>query len=207
MRLHLFSVVFCSIIVQQTSTAQKTWSKELLEKANTAMDASYLTEEEKAVIFYSNLVRLKPQLFKETYLKHYLDSTHAHSSYVKSLLKTLENTPELQELYPSKNLYAIAKEHATEFGKHGKTGHGNFTKRFDKYMRNCGCAVAENCYYGNISPLNITIELLIDEGINDLSHRKNLLNPIYQKTGVSISPHKVYKKSCVMDFSSAASDD
>lgn len=192
-----------AFIIQQTAFSQKTWDNSVLEKANTAKDIAYLNEEEKAIIFYSNLLRLDPVLFKNTYVKHYIDSTDSNSKFVKSLIKTLESTKSMQALKPSESLYKIAKEHAIDFGKQGKTGHGNFKKRFQSYFNNCQCTVGENCYYGNSKPLDIVIGLLIDEGINDLSHRKNLLNPEYKNTGVYMGTHKVYKKSCVADFSSA----
>lgn len=194
-------------MTQQFVYAQKTWDKAVIEKANTANDIAYLTEEEKAIIFYTNLLRLDPVLFKNTYVKHYIDSTGSNSKFVKSLLKTLETTKSMQALRPSESLYKIAKEHAIDFGKKGQTGHGNFKKRFQKYFNNCQCTVGENCYYGDTPPLDIVIGLLIDEGINDLSHRKNLLNPEYTTTGVYISTHKVFKKSCVADFSSASTNE
>lgn len=196
-----------AFIIQQTAFSQKAWDKTVLEKANTAKGIAYLTEEEEAIIFYSNLLRLDPVLFKNTYVKHYIDSTGSNSKFVKSLLKTLESTKSMQALTPSKSLYTIAKDHAIDFGKQGKTGHGNFKKRFQKYFNNCECTVGENCYYGRAKPLDIVIGLLIDEGINDLSHRKNLLNPEYKNIGVYIGPHKVFKKSCVADFSSASTNE
>ncbi len=187
--------------------AQLKWEQGLLEKANTTKEVSYLTEEEKAVVFYCNLVRANPLLFKNTFIKHYIDSTGISGRYVKSLLKTLENLPQMPVLSPSASLYSIAKTHATNYGKQGKTGHGDFNKRFEKYITNCKCEVAENCYYGDTKALNMVIELLIDEGVSSLSHRKNMLAPDYRTIGVSTSPHKLYEKSCIMDFSSSASVD
>ena len=40
------------------SFAQKGWTPEMLEKANTAKDITYLTNEEKSVLYYCNLVEL-----------------------------------------------------------------------------------------------------------------------------------------------------
>lgn len=207
MRFCSYLLVFLMIFTQLPGYAQKSWDRETIEKANTAKGVSYLTEEEKQVILYTNLLRLDPLLFRNTFVKHYIDSTGSKSKYVKSLLKTLETQAALPLLQPSPQLYKIAKEHATAFGKQGKTGHGNLKQRFEEYMKNCKCTIAENCYYGDISPLNIVIGLLIDENVSNLGHRKNLLNPLYKNTGVSISPHKTYKKNCVADYSSATSAD
>lgn len=211
MRFAVFHITLSCLLLlpQQIAFSQSEWTKEQLEKANTAKEISYLTEKEKAVILYSNLVRTNPLLFKNTYLKNYLDSTgmNKNNSYVKSLLKTLETTDGREALIPSKSLHTIAKAHAVSFGKSGKTGHGNFDKRFDKYFNHCTCAIAENCDYGNAEALDIVMSLLIDEGVSNLGHRKNLLNAAYKNIGVSISTHKKYRQSCVMDFSSSLSND
>lgn len=60
--------------------------------------------------------------------------------------------------------------------------------------------VAENIYYGRYTPEEIVMQLLIDEKIEDLGHRHNLLNPKYNSIGVSIKPHKKYEYNCVMSF-------
>lgn len=197
------------MLSQQVGFSQTSWSAEQLEQANTAKEVKYLTDKEKAVIFYTNLIRIDPKLFKNTYLKNYLDSTgmSKNNSYVKSLIKILEKTESRKVLAPSKSLYTIAKAHAIDFGKSGKTGHGNFDKRFDKYFDNCNCIIAENCDYGNSEALDIVMSLLIDEGVSNLGHRKNILNTAYTNIGVSISTHKKYRQSCVMDFSAALSND
>jgi uncharacterized protein YkwD len=44
------------------------------------------------------------------------------------------------------------------------------------------------------------LQLLIDEGIEDLGHRNNILNPRFNSIGVSIKPHKSYDYNCVMSF-------
>ena len=183
-----------------TLNAQKTWDTETLKKANTAKNESYLTDQEKEVLYYCNLVRLDPKLFLETYVKKYLDSTKENNNYTRSLIKTLKSAKSSDVLYPSKKLYSLAKEHAIEFGKKGKTGHGNFDKRFMKMIKECGCTVGENCDYGNDKALNIVMSLLIDDNVPDLGHRTNILDPVYKNIGVSIQPHKKYNWNCVMDF-------
>jgi uncharacterized protein YkwD len=41
---------------------------------------------------------------------------------------------------------------------------------------------------------------MIDEGVSDLGHRKNILDKEYTAAGVSIQPHKRYKVNAVMNF-------
>jgi len=199
----LFLLLLISSLITKTNTAQTTWDTQTLEKANTAKDINYLTNEEKLTIFYCNLARLNPSLFATTYAKKYIDSIGKNDSYTKSLLKTLKTTNSMQAFYPSQQLFEFAKELAIDFGKNGKIGHGNFKKRFSKYISECTCDVAENCDYGSDKALTIVMDLLIDENISDLGHRKNILNPEYKNSGVSIHQHKKFRWNCVMDYSSA----
>ncbi|MES2285229.1 MAG: CAP domain-containing protein [Bacteroidota bacterium] len=200
-------ILFFLSISIKTVFAQKAWTPEMLEKANTAKNIDYLTEEEKLVLFYCNLVRMDPQLFLDTYVKKYIDSTKSNTSFTKSLIQTLSKTENMEVLYPSQKIFAIAKVHATDFGKSGGMGHGNFKKRFEKYGRECNCEIGENCDYGFNKALDIVMRLLIDEKISSLAHRKNILNPKYKNSAVSIMKHKKYAWHCVIDFSSASATD
>lgn len=195
-------LLICISLIYNNIQAQNGWSDEILEQANTAKDAAYLTEEDKQIIYYTNLVRLDPPFFAKTFVKHYIDSTGKTSTYTKSLLKTLEKTKPMSVLSPSNKLVETAKAHAIESGKKGATGHGNFKKRFASYQAECACIVAENCYYGKANPLDIVIGLLIDEGVANLSHRNNILNKELIKTGVFFAPHKTFTRNCVIDYSS-----
>jgi uncharacterized protein YkwD len=58
----------------------------------------------------------------------------------------------------------------------------------------------ENCQYGYNDGLSIVIDLLIDEEIPDLSHRKSLLNSEVKFIGVAIRKHKIYRYNCVIEM-------
>lgn len=197
------SAILIFIFATTTIVAQKTWDVKTLEKANTAKNISYLTTEEKKVIQYCNLVRLNPKLFLETFVKEYLDSTKENNNYTRSLIKTLRSAKSTDLLYPSEKLYSLSKEHAIDFGKKGKTGHGDFDKRFMKFTQECDCAVGENCDYGSNNALDIVMSLLIDNDVPDFGHRENILDSAYKNISVSIQEHKKYDWNCVMDFNGA----
>jgi uncharacterized protein YkwD len=93
----------------------------------------------------------------------------------------------------------VAREHASWSGKKGYEGHKGFKQRFSPLMEKYN-EVGENIYYGPYTPLEIVIQLLIDEGIEDLGHRKNLLSQKFNSIGVAIKPHKTYEYNCVMGF-------
>jgi uncharacterized protein YkwD len=199
MRQLFFLFMSCSISCF-AQKQEKVWSQAILQKANTAKDVTFLNSKEKEVVFYLNLVRLDPKLFSESYLKKYVDSTKIQTNYTRSLKKTLEKTTPMEALVPQGDLSQIAKTHAIKSGKESKTGHGNFTERIKKAEAGYSGYMGENCDYGDHSALEIVMRLLIDEGIKDLGHRENILDPKYFNVGLSIQPHKRYIYNCVMDF-------
>jgi len=188
------------LILLSFSLHGQSWDPALLEKANTAEDVRYLSEDEKKVIFYTNLARLDGQLFAETYLQWFLDSTQARTNnYIRSLQKELKKVKNLPVLYPQNDLFNVARDHAIRSGKSGHEGHRGFKQRFKPLMQNYAY-VGENCYYGKEDPVVIVVKLLIDEGVKDLGHRHNMLEPSFNSVGVAIKPHKQYGYNCVMDF-------
>ena len=60
--------------------------------------------------------------------------------------------------------------------------------------------VGENCSYGYEQAIDIVLTLMIDEGIKDVGHRKNILSEDFNAVGVAIRPHKNYRINCVIDF-------
>ncbi len=174
------------------------WNDLVIETTNTAKNVSYLTNEEKNIIWLCNLARFDGKLFSKTFLKEYIEKNQVrYSGYVKSLYSDLKRTKKLTLYKPDKKIYELAKEHALWCGKRGKTGHKKFQ---DRAKRSHHPKFAENAQYGYFMALDIVMDLLIDEGVETVGHRKNILSKEYRLIGVSIEPHKVYKYNCVMDF-------
>lgn len=188
-------------------TGSTGWTKEVHAKANTAKDESYLNEQEKKVIYYTNLVRVNPKLFADTYLKNYLDSTKSifrKKKYIASLYKDLEKASPCPQLLPRRDLFDLAKRHSIDMGAHGKIGHQTsggdpFSARIEELKKTYGF-VYENCQYGYSDALSIVVDLLIDEDVADLGHRKTILNPTLKYAGASIQPHKKFRVNCVIDY-------
>ena len=182
------------------------WDAATLEKANTAKDATGYTEEEKKVVFYTNLARMKPDLFAKTYFQKYIDSTKTKlTTFSRSLQSDLlAKYKPMEVLTVKQDLTDEAVEHAKDSGKKGNLGH--FTsdgKSFDfrmKKFKGTYTSTAENCDYGYKDGLSIVMSLLIDEGQGTVEHRKTMLDKNLSFVGVSIQPHKKEKWTCVMDF-------
>lgn len=202
----LFATLSFGISHGQTLSSEKIpepfsrWDDEIIQTANTAESVSYMDEEEKMVILYTNLARLDGPLFAETFLVNYIEIKKIKSNkYTRSLYKDLEKIKDLAVLMPEKDLYNIARDHAIKSGKKGYEGHKGFKTRFKPVM-NKYSQVGENLYYGDYTPVEIVIQLLIDKDISDLGHRLNMLDPDFNSVGVAIKPHKKYKYNCAMEF-------
>ena len=182
------------------------WDAATLEKANSAKDAAGYTDEEKKVVYYTNLARLKPDLFAKTYFQKYLDSAKVkETTFTRSLRSDLTAKYKPMEILTVKeDLTEEAVNHAKDTGKKGHLGH--FTsdgKSYDfrmKKFKGTYTALGENCSYGYKDALSIVIRLLIDEGQGAISHRKAIMDKNFMYIGTSIQPHKKEKWTCVMEF-------
>jgi len=166
--------------------------------------SDYLTQLENDVIYYTNLARMNPKLFGETYLKSYLDSSKQNDSYTTSLIAELKTKKPMSPFFPTKDLYDEAYKHAVDMGNSGKIGHNtssgeSFMSRI-KNLRKEYMSLAENCDYNFNTALDIAIGLMIDEGVPDHGHRANMFDPKLTFIGVSFQPHKKYGNNCVLDF-------
>jgi hypothetical protein len=205
--LFLIFCFLCFNVFAQRYSYNK-WDAALVEHANTAKSVDYMNQDEKKVILYINLVRINPKLFSETYLQQYIDSLRVNNSlhsdeysYIVSLQKDLGSIEKRKALLPLKELHESANALAQAMGESGSTGHGNYNKRFSKVMKETNCyKTGEDCDYGFEAPLDIVLHLLIDNGVPDLGHRKNILDKDFTNIGTSIKPHKKYGWNCVIDF-------
>jgi uncharacterized protein YkwD len=177
------------------------WDADVISTLNTATDLEYFNEEEKKVILFMNMARHNGPLFTKTFLAVYIQENQVEkSNYTRSLTRDLKKTNNLNPLLPEKDLTAVAQGHAQNSGEKGTTGHSGFKKRFEPLMGNPYKHVGENCSYGYEQAIDIVISLLIDEGIENLGHRNNILASDFNSIGVAIRPHRSYRINCVMDF-------
>lgn len=180
------------------------FSDEVVNTMNTAADATYLSEDEKEVVLLINLMRHDGTSFWNHIAQPYINSHEIPpTKYVRSLERDLKATNNLQPLVPSEVLFNAAKIHAVASGKEGVMGHrssaGNFEKRLKPLSDNFNY-ILENCDYGSAAAADILMNLMIDEDIPDVGHRKNILHSEIDAVGISIAPHKTYRFTCVQVF-------
>jgi uncharacterized protein YkwD len=157
---------------------------------NTAANAAYFTEREKAMIQEVNLVRSNPKAYVKVVEAHVatMAADKANGDYYKEeikvgkeLIKQLKQTPNLSILYPSQNIYNSAVAHGKEGKQLGDLNHQGKDGRWpwdritaaDKNMQDGN----ENIVGGMSDVRKSVLTLLIDAGIPDHGHRKTLLEP------------------------------
>ncbi len=184
------------------------YSEELIGTLNTAKNSDYLTETEKEVVLMLNMIRHDGTQFWISIAEPYI-RIHgiAPSRYTRSLEKDLTSSGKLPVLQPNKTLYDVARRHAVASGKEGKLGHtssaGTFEQRLKPLIGEFNYLL-ENSDYGSSEAIDILMNLMIDDGIPDVGHRKNILNEKIDAVGIAISPHRTYKHTCVQVFGQKA---
>lgn len=176
------------------------WNKPVYAACNTAEKVTYMNTREKEVIYILNLVRTYPQLFASSVLLKYPERSENYyllndTFYFRSLLNSLLVLRQEVLLVPDKKCYESAQCHALQSGTTGYIGH----ERMKSDCLKKQYFSAECCDYEHNDALEIVLSLLIDEGVPSLGHRSACLGD-YEKLGVSIQMHKVWKYNAVLDF-------
>jgi uncharacterized protein YkwD len=130
-------------------------------------------------------------------------------AYAEAIAFLMRQTP-LPPLMPDVRLNEAAIEHVGSQGPAGETGHdGPAGERFDERLRRHGLRaemLGENIAYGPATPIDVVRELIIDSGVPDRGHRRNIFYPAFRAAGVSCGPHREYATMCVIDFASPATE-
>jgi len=181
------------------------WPKDTLDLTNSAATTATLTVEEKKLIQLINLARLDGNAFMKRIAIPYIKANDKDDDdYVEGLYSDLKKTKGLHLLKPLEALHKSAAHHAQDMGAKGQLGHDSsdgttFVMRIHKFHK--PVSVSENINYGYSDAVSIIMEMLIDEGVPDHTHRHNILGKTFNHVGVSIKPHKMMEFNCVMDFS------
>lgn len=164
-----------------------------------------LSSEQKDWFYWTNLLRQKPRFFYDSIIQPVLNVYPSiESEYSKSLKKELYASPSLPVIVPNSKLTSLSQGHADDLARykkspsHNSTNGQSFQQRMIKAEIN-RCA-AENISYGPSNTIMALALLLIDEGLPDLGHRKNLLSPDYVVMGVGISKYPDNNVLVVQDF-------
>ncbi|KAJ9462376.1 hypothetical protein DIPPA_06571 [Diplonema papillatum] len=103
-----------------------------------------------------------------------------------------------------RSLHLAARDHARDQRKHGFQGHkgSDGSTLVDRLARrgvaNKNCA--ENISYGMKTAEHIVIQLLVDDGVKDRGHRRNMFKPEYNHVGIACERHPHLHHLCVIDY-------
>ena len=183
------------------------WTNSEIKQADAARSIDNISNFEKDVILYHNLVRLYPQKYLRVEILNFTQDLQTkdklkfdftwspqniNSKYFKSLIKRLSKQKPLPKIVFDNKLNLSAKCLAEEQSKNGTIGH----KRNKCQNLNC----YENCGYGQYNGKDSVNQLLIDEDTPSLGHRKTILQPLITKLGVGVSFHPKYETVIVIDY-------
>ncbi|WP_316759260.1 CAP domain-containing protein [Pedobacter aquatilis] len=212
--------IFIFLLFNTGIALGQNWTDAEFKKANTAVNADYLTNEEKNVVLYMNLIRLDGEKFYYTFLEDYINNYNSkvrqyrnynelkiarNNSYYLSLLKHVKGVKNLPMFYPDEKLTSLSRSHAIDLNRNNLESHDSsngdkFSKRLAKDFPNK--TMSENIDFGFSNSLDIVCHLLLDCGVPTLGHRFNLLDQKNKlnTVGVSLQPHPSYSWCAVIDY-------
>ncbi len=193
------------------------------EFSESAGAASASSEMERQVIVEMSLARTQPRRYAaflrqlRSYYEGYLFKepgritvlTHEGVRALDQAVRFLESTPPAGPLEWNEVLFLAAMDLARDQSRTAATGHSGsdgstMVQRIERYGKWTGTA-AENIEYGDAEARRITINLIVDDGVADRGHRRNIFNREIKLAGSAIAPHRTYRHVCVIDFAAAIS--
>lgn len=166
---------------------------------------SMLSKEEKEILYWTNYSRKDPVRFWDSVMVPILTVfPQLRGKFASSLKEDLQQAGQLPLFGLNDTLNATAKNHALDIGmktasiSHTSTNGTRFAERLQNVgVRNCG---SENMSLGNGDVLMSIAMLYLDYGLEDLGHRKTLLNKDYIYIGVGATSYGNNQLFFVQDF-------
>ena len=156
-----------------------------------------------AVVRELNLARENPKLYATFVAESRPYHMIEHGRAVDDAVHFLQKTHPLPPLTLSVGMSHAAADHCAEQAE-GQLGHegsdrshgGDRISRYGSWSTTWG----ENISYSRRSAREVVLALIIDDGIRDRGHRKNIFNPKFNYAGAAFGPHSRYRSVCTIDF-------
>jgi uncharacterized protein YkwD len=161
-------------------------------------------ENSMAVLEEINLARTNPHEYAQYILTQADARSKNDARAMQEAVNFLNRAKPLPPLTFSNGLAMGAMAHVVNQGGAGSVGHSGTDRsspwdRMARYGRWLGTA-GENISYGVSEPRQIVISLIVDSGVSNRGHRKNLFQRGFGVAGIACGSHALYGTMCVMDF-------
>jgi uncharacterized protein YkwD len=128
--------------------------------------------------------------------------TREGTSAVVEAIRVLRQTPPMSSLRLSGPISEAAEDHVRDQAPRGLMNHRGTdgSMAWDRVSRygDWKKKISENMTFGPMTAHDVVAALLIDDGIADRGHRKNVLDPDVRLVGVACGTHKTYRVMCDM---------
>lgn len=119
-------------------------------------------------------------------------------------IDALHDALALPPLLATSGLARAARDHVVDTGPTGAVGHrgtdgSNSLQRISRRGSSEGLS-GEVAVYGWDAAQDVVVDLLIDDGIRDRSHRRALLRPQYAQAGAACGAHARFRIMCVVEM-------
>jgi uncharacterized protein YkwD len=95
-----------------------------------------------------------------------------------------------------------ARDHVKDQGPRGGMDHKGYdgSMAWDRVNRygQWHTKISENMSFGPANSRDVVVALIIDDGVANRGHRKNILDPDVRVAGVACASHKIYRVMCDM---------
>jgi uncharacterized protein YkwD len=128
--------------------------------------------------------------------------TREGTAAVREAIRVLRQTKPMGTLLPSSGMTLGARDHVKDQAPRGLMNHKGTdgTMAWDRVSRygDWKTKISENMTFGPSTPHDVVAALVVDDGISDRGHRKNILDPDVKVVGISCGPHKALRVMCDM---------
>lgn len=128
--------------------------------------------------------------------------TREGTAAVREAIRVLRQTKSMGTLRPSSGMTLGARDHVKDQASRGLMNHKGTdgSMAWDRVSRygDWKTKISENMTFGPSTAHDVVAALVIDDGITDRGHRKNILDPDVKVVGISCGPHKALRVMCDM---------
>jgi uncharacterized protein YkwD len=130
--------------------------------------------------------------------------TSEGAAAVREAVAALRAQPAVGALSSSAALSEAARDLAVDQGRTGSVGHtasdgGTIEIRISRHGR-WGVSISENVAYGRFSTgRDVVVDLIVDDGVRDRGHRRNIYEATARVVGIACGPHPRFGSMCVID--------